>query len=163
MQIAIKELLEFNQWANEEYLKILETLSKDQMEKILEGFDQSLSSILFHIYEASLFWLNFMQDKEFVPIENISRDYKYLIPKLRGIDQETINYADSSNLMGKHRLQWNKDDKSVETNKERILFNFVTHAAYHRGQFAALLRHWNIVDSLTETDYNPYYYKLMQK
>ncbi len=58
-------------------------------------------------------------------------------------------------------LHFDREDKPVSTSPANIIFNFVTHSAYHRGQLAIYLRLHGIPE-IHQTDFNPYIYTLGQ-
>ncbi|MBD3192972.1 MAG: hypothetical protein GF308_20205 [Candidatus Heimdallarchaeota archaeon] len=65
-------------------------------------------------------------------------------------------------LQKKFIIQWNESDKPVQSTAENILFNLVTHNAYHRGQIAIFLRLLGF-EEIKESDFNPYIYQIGQK
>ncbi|MFW9925050.1 MAG: DinB family protein, partial [Candidatus Thorarchaeota archaeon] len=77
-------------------------------------------------------------------------------------NDKLLIYISKNDLKKKFIMQWDKKDKPVQTTAENVIFNLVTHNAYHRGQIAIFLRILGF-DSIKETDFNPYLYELGQK
>ncbi len=73
-----------------------------------------------------------------------------------------LHYIKENDITRSIDIQLTETDKPVKTSPENIIFNFITHSAYRRGQLAVYLRLTGI-ETITETDFNPYVYLQGQK
>jgi len=151
--------LQYLQWANAIYFDYCEQLTDEQLEFKLEGFGKSIHDILEHMLEVYWGWDRLISSTDQDLPEEMSVDQ--IINRLRTYDQQFIEVSQGE-IDQEHTLQFSDDDKPVITTTANILFNFVTHNAYHRGQLAILLRVLGF-DTITETDFNPYIYELGQQ
>lgn len=158
----IKSLIVFKNWADEIYLTYCEDLSDDQFRQTLSGYDRSINDILFHMYEVYYSWYQFLTTKDYSNIPEIEKMSKTdIITGIREYNDKMIQYIDAYDVSQTHSIQWSEEDKEVKTTAENVLFNYVTHSAYHRGQLAIYLRYLG-QKTITETDFNPYIYEMGQ-
>ena len=153
----------FKNWGDEIYLRYCEKMTADQRHQEFENYPNSVNKILLHMYGAQYGWL------EDIGVELIPEDwdnwkdleFEKIISGIRTTNQKILEYIDYQDLNKKHIIDWEKDKKPVETTAEKIIFNLVTHNAYHKGQIAVFLRMlgW---EEIKETDYNPYTYLMGQ-
>lgn len=156
--MSLKFLLDHHHWANDQFFDYILSLENEQIMDQFPDFDKSLYDLLYHLYEVNWNWLQTItsSEKEFdwneeIPVEE-------LISRIKKTQSQMDEFVEQGNLSKKIILQFSDDDIPVETNPEKILLNFITHAAYHRGQIALLLRYLGFVD-INETDINPFVYQ----
>lgn len=157
------KLIEYKNWADEIYINYCEKLSPAEYDHEIEGYNNNIKKILGHLYEVSWFWFRFITDKNYEKapdLENIN--IQEIFKGLREYNVKFLHYISENGVSKIHDLQWIETDKLVKTTSENIIFNFITHSAYHRGQLAIYLRLTGI-KTITETDFNPYVYLQGQK
>lgn len=163
INLELQKLIEYKNWADEIYLDYCEQLSDENYKFGIEGYENSIEKILGHMYEVSLAWYHFVVDQKFNEgpnLEKMSKDQ--IIVGIRDYNSKIYDLTDKFDITKIYQIQWNVNHKIVETTAKNIIFNFVTHNAYHRGQLAIYLRLLGI-ETITETDFNPYIYEKGQE
>ncbi|MHA2090733.1 MAG: DinB family protein [Candidatus Kariarchaeaceae archaeon] len=159
----IKELVQYKNWANTTYIDYCQDLSQEDYEKEITGYSNSIRKILTHLLGVYWFWYEFITTQNYddePDFDNMSKDQ--VINGLKEYNEKIIDFVKTQDAAKKFTINWREEDKPVETTAENIIFNFVTHSAYHRGQLAIYLRIIGI-DSIIETDFNPYVYQMGQR
>ncbi len=155
----VQKLVEYKNWADEIYIDYCLDLSEENYKFQIEGYNNCIKKILGHMFEVSLAWYHFMDEQSFgkgPEIEKMSREA--IIVGIRNFNKKIYDLTINFDLTKTYQIQWNVNDKIVETTAENIIFNFITHNAYHRGQLAIYLRLIGI-DTIRETDFNPFIYE----
>jgi uncharacterized damage-inducible protein DinB len=155
--------LEYTKWAEERYLNYCMEVSEEQFNQKLQPINKSLKEILFHLYSSNWGDFHYITDQDFsdeVSIDAVNREE--LIKRIRNLQNEIIEHVKTGNLEITHKMQEDENDKVVEISTFNLIFNFVTHSAYHRGQMALLLKLIGL-DKVDMTDFTPYLYQLGQK
>jgi uncharacterized damage-inducible protein DinB len=141
---TIRELFEYNRWANARSLQASSTVSPADFTKEVGGSFASLRGTLAHMYGAEWIWLerwrgtsprNLPFSLDFPDVETIRSRWQDVEREqkefLGGLDQgrlaDVISYV---NLKG----------ETFAYPLRRILQHVVNHSSYHRGQIATLLR-----------------------
>ena len=153
----LKEILKYKNWGDEKYIEICKKLSDKELHRKFEGFQNTIFSILSHIYETQHYWLNFIGIK----VPEVDWESIGLEEVVKGIHCTNEIMLSNVNPDTTLTIQWFEEDKAVKTSNAEILFNFATHNAYHRGQLAVFLR--MIGKEVSETDFNPYIYEKGQE
>jgi uncharacterized damage-inducible protein DinB len=159
----IKELVQYKNWANTTYIDYCQEMSREDYEREIPGYSNSIRQILTHLLGVYWFWFEFITNQDY---EN-EPDFKSMtknqvIAGLKEYNQKILEFVENQDVSKKFTINWREEDKPVETSAENIIFNFVTHSAYHRGQLAIYLRVMGI-DTIAETDFNPYVYQMGQR
>jgi uncharacterized damage-inducible protein DinB len=141
----------------------MDSITDEEFNTSIPGFQNTLRKLTCHLIEVYWFWSRFITTKNYDDepnFDDLSKDE--LLKRLQEAQQKTLDLAKVENVLQTHTLQWDKSHQPVITTNENVLFNFVSHCAYHRGQMAVLLRHVGF-EGIEETDYNPYIYEQGQK
>jgi uncharacterized damage-inducible protein DinB len=150
--------VEYKNWADEIYIEYCKELSDNDFEFEIEGYQNSAKKILGHLLEVSWFWLKFITDQNYSDEPDIERMKRSeIITGLLKYNQMIVEYVQNDDLSKQFEIQWDENDKVVVTTAENVIFNFISHSAYHRGQLAIYLRLLGI-ETIKETDFNPYIY-----
>ena len=161
--MELLKLIDYKNWADEIYIEYCKNLSEENFQFEIDGYGNSIKKILGHMYEVSLSWFHFLIDPSFRDWPDLEKMTKnQIIEGLIEYNQKILDLTKTFDLTKIYQIQWDKNDKMVETTAENVIFNFVTHSAYHRGQLAMYLRITGI-ETIIETDFNPYIYVLGQK
>ena len=150
----IKELFEYNAWANRRVVDSILRLNAEQFSRNLGGSHGSIRGTLAHLAGAEKIWLERWQGKagnkllaelEFDTIEKATR-------RLKEIDTEM---ADFIHQFPESDLEKSKGYTTTEGKNYSNLFrhmftHLLNHSSYHRGQLAALLRQAGAVPSPTD-------------
>ena len=159
----IHELIVFKNWADEIYLSYMEDLTEKQFAESIPTINKSAKLILFHIYAVYWSWYHRITDRNYSDEPELEESSKSdIIEGIKGFNQKFLEYIENEGFNNTITIQWRKEDRPVETTAENVLFNYVTHSAYHRGQIALILKYHGIKE-IKETDFNPYIYEKGQE
>ncbi|MCY3412129.1 MAG: hypothetical protein INQ03_10900 [Candidatus Heimdallarchaeota archaeon] len=139
---------------------MISTLDREACNKIIIG--KSIQKLLFHLYEVYWSWLHVMTDQDFADMPDDDWSCEKYLELIRSVRKEIYTFAESDSISKSTILQWEKNDIPFESPNLTIVMNFITHSAYHRGQLAILMHECG-VDTIGETDINPYYYSKAQQ
>lgn len=158
--MKLHDIIVYKNWADEVYLQFCEQLTEDQQKREFQEYQNSIYKVLQHIYEAQYYWLERI-GMEVEPENWESLHTSSILSGIRKLNSKLLNFVETRALNTTEILHWEEGDKPVSTTYENIIFNLVTHNAYHRGQLAIFLRMlgWK---SIQETDFTPYYYEINQ-
>lgn len=161
--MELAKLFDYKIWSDNIYLDYCDSLTDEQLRKNICVYKKSIRDILEHICEVTWFWFEFITTKKFEnPPDFKSMSSKELSKYLVEQNKRLQEYISKEDLNKEFIIQWNEGDKPVQSTAENILFNLVTHNAYHRGQIAIFLRILGF-EEIKETDFNPYIYQIGQK
>ena len=150
--------MEFKNWAEKIYVDYIQQLTNEQYHQVI--LNKSVHQIFYHLYEVMHHWYSRIAENYTEMLIDESSNREELLTEYYKINQ-LINEFVVSGKYTEFTLQWWDDDKPVNSNSTYVLFNFVTHSAYHRGQLALLLRQLGF-DEIKETDFNPWIYEIGQ-
>lgn len=161
--MELKKALEHMVWADEQYLKYCSKVTNEQFETKVDVINKSMQFILAHILEVYKSWIHFLTDKKYDGLEEIyDFNREQLLSGIRGMHQRILKFVEEEDMSTKHTIQWDEGHKEVITTPDNVIFNYITHSAYHRGQLALILRVLGFTE-IEETDFNPYIYYLGQQ
>ena len=150
----IKELFEYNAWANRRVVDSILPLSAEQYTRNLGGSHGSIRGTLAHLAAAEKIWLERWQgkagnklllEKEFETIETAAK-------RLIEIDAEMLVFihqfpeSDLENLKG----YTTTEGKNYSNLYREMFAHLLNHSSYHRGQLATLLRQTGAVPHATD-------------
>ena len=139
----IKTLYNYNSWANNRLMNVLETLNEEQFTKDLSSSHGGVQGTLAHILASHEMWLSrwqgspkkttideekptFLTAKQFW--NDMQQKFSSFIVGLSDADlQKSISYT-------------NTKGESYTTPLWQMMLQVVTHAMYHRGQIVTMLR-----------------------
>jgi uncharacterized damage-inducible protein DinB len=152
----MQRLIEFKNWADEIYIDYCQKLPKEKLEWEIEGYNNSIKKILNHLYEVYWSWLKFITDQNYDDQPEFTKlTIAEIIEGIRDHNKKILEYVQNEDLSKQFTIQWNENHKPVITTAANVIFNYITHSAYHRGQLAIYLLG---VETIEETDFNPYIY-----
>ncbi len=161
--MELNKLIEYKIWSDNVYLEYCNSLTEEQLRKNFSAYKKSIRDILEHFCDVDWFWLNFLTTKQMdYPPDFTKMESKELIKYIAKQNKKIVEFISKNDLKEEFIIQWHKTDKAVVTTAENIIFNFITHNAYHRGQIAIFLRMLGF-ETIKETDFNPYIYEKGQK
>lgn len=134
MKNHFRDLIKFNDWANQRILITLEEAQTD---------DDNLLTMFSHIISAQIIWLNRIKD---LPTSPFPIWEKYKLRELRTMTMESsTNWA---NYIEEHQFSTfeemifykNSQGKRYENTIREIITHVVNHSTYHRGQLAQSMK-----------------------
>ena len=84
----IQKIIEFKNWADDTYLKILQDLTYEQQQFTIAGYKRSIHHILWHMYEVYWYWYHFATDKDYVDEPKPNMSFPKIISAIK-----TINFS----------------------------------------------------------------------
>jgi uncharacterized damage-inducible protein DinB len=141
---TIRELYEYNFWANARSLQAASTVPPADFTKELGGSFASLRGTLAHMYGAEWIWLERWRGTspgklpfalDFADVETIRSRWQ----ELEQEQKEFLNSLDRSRL-SEVVSYVNLKGETFAYPLGRMLQHVVNHSTYHRGQIATLLR-----------------------
>ena len=140
----MRTLYEYNSWANQRSLEVVEALSSEQFVKPLGSSFSSVRDTLVHIYSAEWIWLERFQGR--VATTHIETEQFSEMGHLRAAwhEHETkllafVNRLRQEDLNGIHEyvtISLGKGRNPLWQSMQHV----VNHGTYHRGQVAGMLR-----------------------
>ena len=141
---TIRELYDYNRWANGRSLESASKVSRDEFTKEIGGSFASLRGTLVHLYGVEWIWLerwrgtspsSFPSALDFPDVETI----RFRWEKVERGQREFIEGLDPARLT--EPLTYTNLQGEVWTySLWKVLAHVVNHSTYHRGQVATLLR-----------------------
>lgn len=143
----LNELFTYNDWANDEILKVAKPLNETQLDQSFDMGRGSLRRTILHIYTAEMVWLSRWQQRGITPwpdeeerlsVATLSerfavtrREREAFRCKLTPADLEKVQpYRDSKGTMYRASLG-------------QMILQMFTHSTHHRAQAVNMLRRVN--------------------
>ena len=159
--MKLLDLIIYTHWADDVYIKYAEGLTEDQFKETVPGVNKNLRQLLNHIYATYWGEYHLITDMDWSSEPDFSQiTREEIISGIKEMNGKIVEYIKNTPL--DTPIEFEDEGKQIKTNAEEIIFNFVTHSAYHRGQMALLLRYHGL-ESIKQTDYNPYLYEMSHK
>jgi uncharacterized damage-inducible protein DinB len=139
----IRELYDYNRWANRRMLDAVERLSEEQYRREIPSSFPSVEKTLMHMVGAEWAWLQRWHGELPTALPDFGlHDLAQLRAKWKEIEQERNAYFASLDDEGLRRIVSTRTFAGVpiETPLWQMLRHVVNHASYHRGQITTLLR-----------------------
>jgi uncharacterized damage-inducible protein DinB len=141
---TIRELYDYNRWANGRSLEAASKVSPEDFTKDLGGSFASLRGTLAHVYGAEWIWLERWRGRSprQLPLALDFPDVETIRRRWMDVEREQQEFLDR---LGGHRLAEvvsyvNLSGQTFAYPLGRMLHHVVNHSSYHRGQVATLLR-----------------------
>jgi len=157
----LRELIVFKNWADEIYLKYSADLSDQQFDEVVPTIHKSMRGILNHILQSYWGEYHLITDRNWSDEPDPEMDRQQLLARIRELNQLMLDYIDQQPLDEVITYQEEGYEQPIKTSAENVLFNFVEHSSYHRGQMALLLRYHGL-ETIKQTNYNPYIWECKQ-
>ena len=134
MKEYFRELLRYNDWANQ---RVLITFEEHNIT------DDRLLSLFSHLLTAQIIWLNRIKG---IPTSPFPIWEQYKLRELRTMTMESstnwINYLEEHQMSTFEEMIFYKNSagRKYETTIKDIISQVINHSTYHRGQIAGALR-----------------------
>jgi uncharacterized damage-inducible protein DinB len=140
----IRELYEFNRWANERMLDAVAVLTEEELTRAVGGSFPSLRATLTHMVGAEWIWLSRWRgvSPTGLPESWDLSTHAAIRERWRAIDAERAAYLETLNdeALGRVVEYRQLSGAAYATPLWQLLRHVVNHASYHRGQVMMLLR-----------------------
>ena len=156
MKLLVDQLATYNVWANEQLLKVINSIPEELHEKEVKCSFNSLQKTVLHMWDAESIWWQRMKLSE--KISRPSEDFE-------GKMQEASFFLLQQN---RQWLEWTKQAQErlllhefiyMNSKKEQfkqpvyqVLLHIFNHGTYHRGQLVTILRQLEI-EKIPQTDF----------
>ncbi len=134
MKNHFRDLIKYNDWANQRMLITLEEANTE---------DEGLLTMFSHIISAQIIWLNRIKD---LPTSPFPIWEKYKLRGLRTMTMESstnwFNYIEEHQFSTFEEMIFykNSQGKRYENTIREIITQVVNHSTYHRGQLAQSMK-----------------------
>lgn len=141
---TIRELYEYNRWANARSLEAASTVPREDFAKEVGGSFASLRGTLAHVYGAEWIWLERWRgtSPRQLPFALDFPDVESIRSRWRDVEREQKEFLDG--LDGARLAEVisyvNLKGETFAYPLGRMLQHVVNHSTYHRGQVATILR-----------------------
>jgi uncharacterized damage-inducible protein DinB len=141
---TIRELYEYNRWANARSLQAASTASPADFTKEVGGSFASLRGTLAHVYGAEWIWLERWRgaSPRKLPFALDFPDVETIRSRWQDVEREQREFLDALDpaRLAEVVSYVNLKGESFAYPLGRMLQHVVNHSTYHRGQVATLLR-----------------------
>jgi uncharacterized damage-inducible protein DinB len=141
---TIRELYEYNRWANARSLQAASTVSPADFTKEVGGSFASLRGTLAHVYGAEWIWLERWRgtSPRKLPFALDFPDVETIRSRWQDVEREQREFLDALDpaRLAEVVSYVNLKGESFAYPLGRMLQHVVNHSTYHRGQVATLLR-----------------------
>ncbi|HWY58735.1 MAG TPA: DinB family protein [Terriglobales bacterium] len=139
----IRNLFSYDEWANREVLRALQTLDVPPARSI---------SLLAHILSAERLWLErLLAEKQTLPVwpNSTLGQCKLEVDQLAGLWNHYLTSLSEQGLSRSVAYR-NTKGESFNSQTQDILLHVIMHSAYHRGQIAADMRDAGFTPAYTD-------------
>jgi uncharacterized damage-inducible protein DinB len=157
MQSHLLSIVKYNLWANGEIVKLLKSLSDEQINSAQLGSFPSVYKTADHIYMAESIWLQRLTLVEvaLVPNPTASMPMVQLCEQWLTCSQKLVDF-----VVAQRRLDWHLHimsyvdlkKQSHKNSVEQTLTHVCNHSTYHRGQLINFARALGLT-KVPSTDY----------
>jgi uncharacterized damage-inducible protein DinB len=141
---TIRELYEYNRWANARSLQAASTVSPADFTKEVGGSFASLRGTLAHVYGAEWIWLERWRgtSPRKLPFALDFPDVETIRSRWQDVERKQKEFLDALDpaRLAEVVSYVNLKGESFAYPLGRMLQHVVNHSTYHRGQVATLLR-----------------------
>jgi uncharacterized damage-inducible protein DinB len=156
--------VEYHLWAEKKFFEVLSKVSNEDFVKPIPGFTKTLQQIYGHKTEVIWSWFELIFTKSSKKVdwnkaptfESMSRE-QITTETIQLLEKVLIYLKEIQEVDLLLDLEWIENKPYLVTNFE-IIFNFLNHLTYHRGQIVFIFKKLGFITP--ETDYNPYLYQL---
>jgi uncharacterized damage-inducible protein DinB len=158
MKQLLVSYVQFHVWANQQFIKILSTLSDDDLDKELVGSFTSIRKTVYHLWAAESIW-----NQRLALVENVNYQlYLFEGPFAEAIEnweQESqvllafVNKQKDDDAFLHQHIYVDSKKNSHKNNVVDTVHHVCNHGTFHRGQLVNYLRAIGIT-KLPSTDYN---------
>ena len=156
MKEMLTQYATYNIWANNEMLKQILLLTKEQQHQEIVSSFSSLYKTCYHMYDAENIWWQRLKLMEHItrPSDNkeaTMQDVANAWQQQSKIWLEWVSKTNEAQLTHVFAYQNTKKEQFKQPVHEMLLHVF-NHATYHRGQLVTMLRQLNI-EEIPQTDF----------
>jgi uncharacterized damage-inducible protein DinB len=140
----LKDLYDYNAWANEEVRQVIRGLDKEVFSQDLKSSHRSLRGTVAHIASAEWIWLQ--RWKGISPGQMLAEEQfattEMAVSRWTSIDQDVTDFVNTlqASDLGVTFSFTTTEGKKLSGVLWQAMQHLVNHSSYHRGQIAALLR-----------------------
>ncbi|GGE55101.1 DinB family protein [Priestia taiwanensis] len=163
---GVRDLYEYNVWANTQIFNKLRELPSDVYRQEIESVFPSIASVLSHMYLADLCWFDVLSGQRFQEAmkktwemqEEIEAKSFEEVELLFGemVKKYEVFLSNSENIDKLLIVEHPLDDELLHGSVRELLSHVVNHGTYHRGNVAAMLHQLGYRSVMT--DYIVYLY-----
>jgi uncharacterized damage-inducible protein DinB len=140
----IRELFNFNDWANKKYIEAVQNLDDEKYTVEIRSSFSSIRETISHLIASEWIWLQrWLGESPTAPPDwHDKPSIRTLVEKMKDIESERENFLeelkddDLKRVMNYNLLS----GKAQQNTLQETLQHVVNHSTYHRGQLATLLR-----------------------
>jgi uncharacterized damage-inducible protein DinB len=156
----MKELLgsyaAYNYWANQEIIKKILALSKEQQQFEVKSSFSSLQATIIHLWDAESIWWQRMKLQENIIVPSLSF-HPNMQEAVNGLLQQGKDWMEwvqqASQVQLEHVFAYrNSKKEQFKQPMWQMLLHMFNHGTYHRGQMVTILRQLG-EEKLPPTDY----------
>ncbi|MGH9774134.1 MAG: DinB family protein [Candidatus Acidiferrales bacterium] len=141
---AIRDLYDYNAWANQRALEACAPLSGDQFMKDLGSSFRSVRDTLAHIYGAEWLWLERWQGRMpmALPVPADFPDFPSVAARIEETDEKLMEFAAAQSAADLARAFEVRTTAGGIYRQPlwQMMQHLTNHSTYHRGQVTTLLR-----------------------
>jgi uncharacterized damage-inducible protein DinB len=150
----IRQLYDYNAWANRRAMEGAAALTPEQFTKPLGSSFSSVRDTLAHIYGAEWIWLERFQGRSPASLPDVKEFTNLASLRKRWLEHETLllgfvrglTQADLDRVMEYKTLKFGVYQNPLWQSMQHL----VNHGTYHRGQVTTLLRQLGVQPILTD-------------
>jgi uncharacterized damage-inducible protein DinB len=150
----MRQLYDYNAWANRRAMEAAAALTPEQFTKPLGSSFSSVRDTLAHIYGAEWIWLERFQGRSPASLPDVNRFTNLASLRERWLEQEArllgfvrgLTQADLDRVMEYKTLKFGVYQNPLWQSMQHL----VNHGTYHRGQVTTLLRQLGAQPILTD-------------
>ncbi len=157
MREILHQYVQFNKWANELLLTLIEKeISDELLDKNLVSSFPSLRKTVYHVWDAEWIWLRRLKGESLDnwPSKNFSGNFSEAKNKLLENNESFITYVISlnENSLIENFSYKNIEGKNFTNARWQSIQHCINHSTYHRGQIVTMLRQLGVMQ-IPSTDY----------
>ena len=150
----IKTLFDFNAWAQDRLMGIVETLSEDQYAKDMGSSHGGVQGTLVHIFASFEMWLarwmghspkQLLNTNDIPTLDSAKKQWSESQQKLASF-VNGLKEADLTKVIS----YTTTEGKNYSTPLWQMMQHLVNHATYHRGQIVTMLRQLGVKPANTD-------------
>lgn len=160
MKELLLHLAKYNVWANDKFIKELQKLNDEQLNKEIVSSFPSIRKTIYHMWSAEFIWLQRLHLIE-QPIwigSDYDGDFATAVEKWKESSNKLVEFVEQqkNDDAFTHVVQYyNLKKQSNKMPVYKALMQVLNHATYHRGQLVTMMRQAG-VKKIPATDFMLY-------
>lgn len=144
MNHLIQEYTQYNMWANERTVEMLQKLTEAQLEEEIVSSFPSIKRTLLHIWDAEAIWLNRLQGESLLmwPSDQFMGTKEELFEGLLANSCNLTEYTgqQSDSYFEEDCAYKNTKGQPFKEQRGFMIHHCMNHSSFHRGQIITMLR-----------------------